>query len=181
MHTSTFYGSWDYWDLQSKITIDYGLRHIIVDSNVTTLDIKEDVYGEIKRIFSLRDNKKYLFPIRTIGGDPTSDVEFAGDMYFMINNYRLVYDPTKVKVSGIIYSDDFDTPWLDSKTLDPVYPVTVSNLALARQADLSDLNIPTATENADAVWDKTTDDALINTYGARMLKLITVAKYLGLK
>ena len=172
---------WDYMVEDLKFYVDEANKHIVINPNVTTLDIKVDIYKGLKTWYTIYDNSKFAFPIRTIGGDPTSDVEFAGDMYFMINNYRLVYDPSQVKVSGIMLSDNFDTAWLNIHTLLPVYPVTVSNLALARQADLTSLNIPTAAETADAVWDKTTDAALINTYGERMLKLLTVAKYLGLK
>lgn len=172
---------WDYMVEGLKFYVDEANKHIIINPNVTTLDIKVDIYKGLKTWYTIYNNSKFAFPIRTIGGDPTSDVEFAGDMYFMINNYRLVYDPSRVKVSGIMLSDNFDTAWLNIHTFLPVYPVTVSNLALARQADLTSLNIPTAAETADAVWDKTTDAALINTYGERMLKLLTVAKYLGLK
>ena len=172
---------YEYMEAALKFTVDIHSKQVIINTDVTSIDIKLDIYKGLKTWYTIYDNSRYAFPIRTIGGDATSEVEFAGDMYFMINKYRLVMNPNKIRVTGITFSDDYETPWLDHLTLLPIYPITVSNLALARQADLSDLNIPTATENADAVWDKTTDAALINTYGERMLKLLTVAKYLGLK
>lgn len=141
--------TWEYLESGFKFYIDEALRHIVIAPDVTTLDIKLDVYKAIKTWYALYDNSKFLFPIRTIGGDATGNNQFAGDIYFLINNYRIVYDPTKVQVSGVLYSDDFDTPWLNVGTLDPVYPAVVSNLVLAVAPDLTAV----ATETAQATWD----------------------------
>lgn len=172
---------WEYFENPLKFYVDEAKKYIMIGPDVTDLDIKLDIYKGLKTWYAIYDNSRFSFPIRSIGGDTIPGSQFAGDLYFMINNYRLVYDPTKVKVTGIVYSDNFDTPWLFSGNLSPVYPATVSNLALGVAPDLTALNIPTAIETADAVWDTTTDSALINTYGEKMLKLLTVAKYLGLK
>ena len=155
-----YYGAtmWEYMEGGFKFYVDEQLKRIVVSPNVTSLDIKSEVYSALKDWFKLYLNSKYDFPIRSIGGDATVTGQFAGDMYFLINGYRMVYDPTKVAVSGILFSDDYDTPWLYSETLNPVYPASVSNLALAIQPSLDGLSIPTAQENADAVWDDT--DAL---------------------
>lgn len=142
----------DYWELGTKFRIDYGLKHIIIHSYVTTLDIKLDIYKALKQDVNLRDNSRYAYPIRTIGGDDTGGGQSAGDIYFLINGYRIVYDPTRVQVTGILYSDNFDTPWLYSEdTSRPVYPAVVSNLALSVKSTIEDLDVPTAAETAAEV------------------------------
>jgi len=143
---------WDYMTADLKFTVDTANRYIIIDPDVTTLDIKADIYKGLKTWYSILDNSRYAFPIRTIGGDPTPGDKFAGDIYFMINGYRIVYDPTHVKVTGVIYSDDYDTAWLYFlNTTLPVYPAEASNLVLAVQPSLSGLLIPSAGDNATAV------------------------------
>ena len=139
-----------------KFYIDEALKYIVISPTATELDIKIDIYSDLKEWFTLYTNAKYPFPIRTIGGDDIGGGQTAGDMYFLINGYRVVYDPTKVKVNGILFSDNFDTPWLNVGTLQPVYPATVSSLALSVAPDLSGLDlseiaVPTASENASAV------------------------------
>jgi hypothetical protein len=144
--------TWDYMTAGFKFYVDEGRKLVVFAPETDTIDIKLDLYKALKEWFTLLDNSRYQFPIRTIGGDPTTGSQTAGDSYFMINGYRCVYDVTRVKVTGILYSDDYDTPWLQQETLQPVYPASVSNLALAIAPSLEGLSIPTAIENATAVW-----------------------------
>jgi len=143
----------DYWQQNHKIFFDPIKRLAIVYDSVTTLDIKIDLYSDMKEWMKLpqRDNLKYNPPCRAIGGDTTSGGQFAGDIYFMQNGWKISYDPTKVQVTGVIFSDDFDTPWVYSANLEPVYPVQVSSLVTAVAPSLEGLNIPTSVENATAV------------------------------
>lgn len=144
------YTTWEYMELGAKFFVDVGVNHVIIGSEVTDLTMKEDIYKKLKQWFNVYDNSRFKYPIRAIGGDNTGDGQFAGDIYFMINNYRLIYDPTKVRVTGIMYSDNFDTPWLSNvDKISPVYPATVSNLALSVVPDLIALGTVTAQE----VWD----------------------------
>ena len=123
--------TWDYLQAGFKFYVDEAQKLVVFAPETETIDIRVDVYSALKKWFSILDNAKYPFPIRSIGGDITTGTQRAGDTYFLINGYRVVYDVTKVRVSGILYSDDFDTPWLQKGSLDPVYPAAVSNLALA--------------------------------------------------
>jgi len=152
---SLSYGHWSYWDLQHKITVDYITRLIYVNDGVTEFDIKIDLYSDLKELWSL-DPTDYRYnrfrpPVRVIGGDATSAGQFAGDIYFMQNGWRIVYDPTKTSVTGVLFSDDYDTPWLYSGDMSPVYPAQVSSLVTAVQPTLEGLEIPTPTETAEAV------------------------------
>ena len=124
-----------------KVVFDGPNRLIIVDENTTELDIREDVFEAWKEWVRNPDlviNASYLAAIRGVGGDPISGTtdQFVGDIYFLFNGWRLVYDPRKVGVTGVLFSDDFatafyfdepnkrDTPEL----LDPVFPAKVSSV-----------------------------------------------------
>lgn len=124
-----------------KVVFDGPNRLIIVDENTTELDIREDVFEAWKEWVRNPDlviNASYLAAIRGVGGDPISGTtdQFVGDIYFLFNGWRLVYDPRKVEVTGVLFSDDFatafyfdepnkrDTPEL----LSPVFPAKVSSV-----------------------------------------------------
>jgi len=137
----------DYWQLKHKVNFDPIKKLIRVYDSTSELDIKIDLYSDMKEWMKLpqRKNNAYKPPIRTIGGDPTVTGETAGDIYFMQNGWRVIYDPTKVKVTGVLFSDDYETAWVDSD-LTPIFPAQVASLVSGISTDT-----PTATETATAV------------------------------
>jgi hypothetical protein len=147
----------DYWELGHKVTFDYFNRLIHVAPSVTTLNVKIDLYSDMKEWFKLdnRKNRNFKPPIRVIGGDDTTAGQTAGDIYFMQNGWRVVYDPTKVQVDGVLFSDDFDSPWLYteawnlSETLQPVFPALVASLVTG--VDIEAVSAPSAPTVAAAV------------------------------
>jgi hypothetical protein len=164
---STYYGAWDYWELYQKVTFDPELRLIYVNPDVAVLDIRTEVYSAWKNWYKLADNSGLAPPaLRSIGGDDTVGAEKAGDIYFLINNWRVVYDPRKVQVTGVLFSDDYDTPWLNDPgtdfmsgdDLDPVYPAKVASLVNAIKVQDG---FPSATEVAAAVWDKPAIESVV--------------------
>lgn len=147
MWSSLSYNHWDYWQLYHKITADYDRKLIFVNPNVTELDVKIDLYSDLKELWKL-DSLEYKYnrfrpPVRVIGGDATIEGQTAGDIYFMQNGWRVVYDPTETRINGVLFSDDYDTPWLYSETLTPVYPAQVASLVTASKPSLDGLGIPT--------------------------------------
>lgn len=171
------------WELNHKISVDVENKLIYVSPYVTTLDIKTELYSDYKEWYKLRDNSgKGEVAMRSVGGDPTTGNEIAGDLYFMINNWRVVYDPTKVKVTGILFSDDYDTPWLNAKDLQSVYPATVANLATGVTGLATANDIPSSSENATEVWNSLAGEfSTPGSFGEFVQKLLTVGKFLGLK
>jgi len=142
----------DYWQLEHKVFFDPIKRIITVYDHVTTLDVKVDLYSDMKEWFNLgnRGTRKYKPPIRVIGGDNTVAGQKAGDIYFMKEGWRVAYDPTKVSVTGILFSDDYDTPWLYSENLDQkIYPALVSSLVTG--VDIEAVSAPSAETVATAV------------------------------
>lgn len=213
MNVAVAFGHWDYWQNYHKITVNYLDRTITVNEGVTELSIKNDVYSDLKEVWLLNathyDYTKYKLPIRVIGGDPTVEGKFAGDIYFLRNNWVLIYDPRTVKVTGALYSDDFDTPYRFRETdgsLSKIYSNEVSNLVQSISPDNATItsiaesvaenisvdvdftevlteidNLPTSVEISDAVWNKLLADMLVaDSAGDRLKKLLDVNKFLGL-
>ena len=145
-----FNADWEYWDLRHKVTFDPFLSLIIVNEGVTELDIKLDVYSDSKEWLRAGNNSAYLPPSRATGSDPIPG-GFTGATFFLINDWKLVLDLTKVHVNGVLFSDDFETAFYTAG-LEPAFPATVSSLV---NQVLVPTNIVTGDVNTipAAVWD----------------------------
>lgn len=116
-----------WWANELVVDIDGVARTITPNPGVTTLRMKEDVYSAWKRWVLTEDNAKYPPALRQIGGDPIGDGLFAGDIYFLINNWQIIIpENTQVAVTGAVFHDD-PIPVFDIKPGGGV-TVTVSNL-----------------------------------------------------
>ena len=115
------------WLAAEKVNFNGVTREIRVNEGVTTLDIREDVYSAWVRWVERGDNERYYFAMRFTGLDPIPG-GFTGDTYFMINNWKLLYDPRVVAITGVLYSDDYDTPYYFVEDGSAVFPATVSSL-----------------------------------------------------
>lgn len=134
---SVAYGyNWDLWNLFHKVTFDGSNRIIMVNEGVTELNIKEDVYSNWKEWASLIDNSYWPDACRSIGGDPTVNNQRAGDIYFLKNNWKLYIDVTKVKITGALFSDNFDTAYHDLNGV-PVFAAEVSSLVTTQEVGSS--------------------------------------------
>lgn len=150
----------DYWSrFAEKVIFDGTAKTITVTPGTTILDLRSDVYSAWVWWTALRDNSKYLYAMRYSGLDPIGGGVFTGDIYFLINGWKLILDLTKIKVTGVLYSEDYATAYYDSN-LTPQYPVTVAALVNSVTitqnvvtGDLSTINIPTASQNASALLD----------------------------
>lgn len=121
------WGAWgDEWALGEKVSFNGVTKCITVNSGVAALDIGPDVYSAWKRWVMRETNAMYSPAMRAAGNDPIPGGA-TGSTFFLGNGWKLVYDPTAVAVSGVLYSEDFGTAyWLASGS--PVYPATVSSL-----------------------------------------------------
>lgn len=122
------------WADDDKVAFNGNAREIHVLSHVTDLDIRADLYSAWVRWHEREENERYYLAMRFTGLDPIPGGS-TGDTYFLINNWKLVYDPRKVAITGILYSDDYATPYyfLDGE---PVYPATVSALGIRSNVTL---------------------------------------------
>ena len=127
----------DLWALGHKVDFDGPNRRIIVAPGVSSIDVKADIYSSWKEWLQLYDNAKYLPAIRTIGGDPLGGGVFAGDLYFLQNNWRVQVSEL-VNVTGALFSDDGGSPYVIGEGGGVIS--TVSNLT---QTALSTQNVVT--------------------------------------
>jgi hypothetical protein len=122
------YHFWENWLLYHKCIFDGENKLIYVTPGESTINVKTDLYSDWKEWVQVDQNSKFEPALRTIGGDPLGETQYAGDMYFLINGWQVVIDHY-VEVNGILYSDDFPSPYI----IQPGGGVfaTVSSLALA--------------------------------------------------
>jgi hypothetical protein len=165
------WGAWSPdWALGNKVDFDGINKIIYVHPEVTSLDIRSDVYSAWIDWIVLRDNAKFLPAIRYTGFDPIGGGKYTGDTYFLINGWKLSVDLRKVAVTGVLYSDNYDTAYY-TEDIHAQYPATVSSLVNTVVIQTPAVIIPpTATEIANATWAH-----------SFVGKILTVAKFLGLK
>ena len=143
---------WDDWQLFHSVTFDGINKLIIINSGEDVINIKENVYSAWKEWASLRDNAKFLPAIRTTGGDPIGGGQFTGDVYFLINGWRILVDHS-CNIDGVIYSDDYPSPFVQIQNTQ-IVTNKVSSLVsvIAPVVTIDGGAIPSASSIADAVW-----------------------------
>jgi hypothetical protein len=143
----------DEWALEEKVSFNGVTKQITVNSGVTALDIRADVYSAWVR-WTQREPWS-VHAMRFSGADVIPGGE-TGVTFFLINGWKLIYDPSLVAASGVLYSDDYATPYWSTAGA-AIYPATVSalvNSAVSYQNVVTG-TAATPTEIADAVWAKT--------------------------
>jgi hypothetical protein len=153
MNLTAFNYQWDYWEVTKKVTFDGDNRLIIVNDGVTSLDIRSDVYSRWVDWRDLYGNMAYTMAMRYTGLDDIPGGQ-TGDTYFLTNGWKLIVDLRKVRITGILYSDDYETAYYDALTLDAVYPATVAALVntVTTKENVVTGVVPTLSEIAGAVW-----------------------------
>jgi len=141
------------WEKQHKVVFDGANKRIVVYPYITAIDIKRDIYSAWKEWVTIRDNAKFPSAIRTIGGDTTIGTQRAGDIYFLINEWKLVVDFTATVISGMLFSDDFDTAYFD-EYLNPTYPAQVSSTVNAIETAIATLDTATILKIAQLTFTK---------------------------
>lgn len=140
------------WALAEKVSFNGVTKRITVNAGVTALDIREDVYSAWVRWLEREDNARFQLAMRQSGLDPIPG-GFTGATYFLINGWKLEYDPSVVAVAGVLYSDDYATAYWSASN-QPIYPAVVSSLV---NSAVVTQNVVTGTaltpeQTASAVW-----------------------------
>jgi hypothetical protein len=93
--------------MAAKWTFDPVNRLFILKPGVRTLDVTADIYSDWKEEVLLTDNIKHPIACRTTAGDPTSDTEALGPVYFMLNRWQIRPDEADhtLTVSGDLFTD----------------------------------------------------------------------------
>ena len=123
LNTFNFY-FWEFWapyDPQNgyygnqKCTFDGLNKLILINPSETEVSVKEDIYSAWKEWTSVADNSKFLSAIRVTGGEPITGTNlFTGDTYFVTNGWRIYIDHS-CTIDGVIFSDDFASPFIQAQ------------------------------------------------------------------
>lgn len=152
MLLSLFTNWWDEWQLYHKVTFDGDAKLIIVNADVDALSVRRDIYSSWKEWVLLGDHSKYDSAIRVTGGDPIGGGQFTGDVYFLINNWRIIVDHS-CAIDGVIYSDDYPSPFVQVVGTQIVTNKVSSLVSVVAPTVIVDGGtIPSAATIAEAVW-----------------------------
>lgn len=199
--------SWQYftseWELGDKVGFDGSNKLITVYPSATALDIRADVWSAWVRWFSVlgRNYDSYLPAMERTGLDAIPGGQ-TGDTYFLVNGWRLIVDFSKVAVTGVLFSRDFNTAYytgdLVSQFATQVSSIvnvsnttsnvvtgdlsTVSTQVTAVQTTVDTIDGKVDTIPAD-VWEVSTASMTTTTSIGYLIfkKLLTVGKFLSLK
>lgn len=163
-------------------TFDGPSKTIILASGVSTFEVG-DLYSRWKDWISAGDNSKFLPAFDVVGGNPTVGSNSISSYFFLLNGWRIRPQEANhtLTVSGILIADGGGDPFVD----------TIGNfrVRIVQVVPLQSETITVYSEGAadpgliaDAVW-KTplSTQTSPNTFGWFVKKLLTVAKFIGLR
>lgn len=143
---------WEIWHLYHKCIFDGENKLIIVSPSATAISVKIDIYSAWKEWARIEANGRFLPAIRVTGGDPIGGGAYTGDVYFLINGWRILIDHS-CDIDGVIYSDDFPSPlW----AADQAQIVTNKVSSLVSVVETSTGAAVDAAAVASAVWNSPT-------------------------
>jgi hypothetical protein len=185
------------------ITFDGINKLVIIPSTAVSISVKIDIYSNWKEWMLLDDHTKYLPAIRSIGGDPIGGGLFAGDIYFMMNGWRVQIGGSCI-IDGVLYSDDYNTPFVQTQGLALVINrvssivqtvatgnssgsvITAGDVWSYNNRSLTNYgayNGPSTADTASAVWNTPkstlTDSSTVGGYISKLL--LSIPKFIGLK
>lgn len=153
-----FYGNFEYWQLYHKVTFDPETKLIIVNAQEQLINVQVDLYSASKEWLISANNLRYRPPMRTVGGDALPGGNPLGRTYFCTNGWRIYIDHG-LTVDGNLYSDDFDSPYLNAAGVELVGS-KFSNLVDVAQPDVSTMG--------SAVWEHPVGGEIAGTTGKRL-------------
>jgi len=135
----------------------------IIQATIGTVLIEvADLYSRWKDWLATDDNAKYLPALSVVGGDPIPS-GYLGSTFFLENGWKIRPDAVShtLTVSGNLFTRDGSAPVIAaSGSYNVLVVMTVSNLidtlAVGSGMSVDEHNklmaVPTAPQNADAVW-----------------------------
>ncbi len=163
-------------------SFDGANKIISLTSGTTSFEVK-DMYSRWKDWVTTSDNAKYLKAFSVVGGDSTSGSNLIYPYFFLENGWRVRPQEAshQLTVDGALLVQGGGNPYL--QTVGTYNVQVIADVPVRAEAvDVSGGGAPSASEVADAVWNESmTDHTSSGTFGERISKLLTVAKFLGLK
>jgi hypothetical protein len=158
---STYVQFWEDLEDPLKVTFDGEHSKIYLNPQYPTIRVKQDMYSAMKRWLQRRQNLSFYPPIRGIGGDPVGGGQYAGDLYFLTNDWQVVVQH-QVAITGVLYNDNVA---ISTYSVQSGGGVTASVSSLAYAYNTSGVTVPTAAEVATQVWNTNPASLPNNTVG----------------
>lgn len=98
------------------VTFNGATKTISVNTGVTSLNVKVDLYSDWKEWLLLSDNAKYEQAFSTVGGDDLGGGLFLGDYYFLENGWKIKPQEGNhvLTVIGNLISRDGGSPFIST-------------------------------------------------------------------
>ena len=133
------------WADDDKVAFDGDLKLIYVLEGTTALDIRIDVWSAWVRWQERYLDEIYLLAMRRSGLE-TTPLGPTGDVYFLTNGWRLVVDFSKVRITGVMFSDNYDSAYFTPVTLNIQYAAEIAGVVSAIEVPA----VPTSIDTASA-------------------------------
>jgi hypothetical protein len=94
-----------------KVTFDGTNKLIVVNTNITELNVQIDLYSDWKEWLKEGDNAKFLPAMRTVGGDPTTGTKTVAPYFFLTNGWKIrPYEGNHIlTIEGNLFVDEPET------------------------------------------------------------------------
>ena len=166
-------------------TFDGANLLITLDSGVTEVDAKVDLYSDWKEYMKTDPNAKFPLAFDTVGGDPVTAAGAVAAYFFLRNDLGWRIKPPEeninINISGNLYGRDTTLPIIKKTTGAFTVLVNIDRDAssvVESVAGGADWTAAEKEQMRDAIGINGTKTA---STGGLMQKLLTVAKFLGLK
>lgn len=97
----------------AKVTFDWDNKLIIVNSGITSVDVKIDLYSDWKEWVLLGNNSSYLPAFRVSGWDNLWGWQYVWAFFFLLNGWKIrPYEGNHtLTVTGNLRSEDLSSPY----------------------------------------------------------------------
>lgn len=111
-----FYGFYNLWELNHKVTFDGVEKLIYVNEGETLLNVKEDLYSAWKQWIQQEDYMKYYAPFDTVGGESLVGSQSLDTTFFLINDWRIKPYPGSytLNIIGNLFEVDGESVKIDA-------------------------------------------------------------------
>ncbi len=147
-------------DTLAGISFDTYGKQVFIAETITSIDLI-DVYSRSVDWVTRDENAKFKPPMKYSGYDPIPG-GFTGATVFMINGWKLVFNPNKTAISGVLFSEDYDTGYWAYNGL-PIFPVTVAATVNTVYKEMGISGLTTEESNKLTSLDTTNLDVSIST------------------
>lgn len=110
-------------DTLDWLTFDEYGKHIFISEAITSIDLNI-VYSRFVD-WSIRGEHLKIRPWIRYSWFDVIPGWFTWATFFMINDWKLVFNPNTTAISWVLFSEDYDTGYWDISWL-PIYPITVA-------------------------------------------------------